>query len=102
MGDCSANPFLSRRLIHDRRKHIECASRPDLGCIVQGTLFCENRRNSLWSRVKTPAWLKKLTPIHYLLCSIVIVPYFYALWRLMDDLRYRISGPNNTDSSAAV
>ncbi|KAI0198895.1 hypothetical protein F4808DRAFT_462284 [Astrocystis sublimbata] len=51
VGFCRCNV---RRLMRRRRKHLECESRPGLGCLIFGTTACAHRR-SLAQRCRT--WL---------------------------------------------
>lgn|SRR5687767_9850079 len=60
-----------RKLIRERRKHIECESRPDLGCLVLGTVFCTRRPNR-WQRWRHK--LKSKVVIEAWLLSLVVVP----------------------------
>ncbi|CAI4214879.1 unnamed protein product [Parascedosporium putredinis] len=47
-----ANNRLCRLLMKRRREHIECESRPDLGCLIYGTKVCVHRRSvaQRWAR----------------------------------------------------
>jgi hypothetical protein len=50
---CASDSCLSlhRLLMQRRREHIECESRPGLGCLIYGTRICAHRRK-LTTRVK--------------------------------------------------
>ncbi|KAK0391432.1 hypothetical protein NLU13_0933 [Sarocladium strictum] len=77
-GFCSGNVS---RLIRQRREHLECESRRDLGCIVFETAIC-TRRPSSWQR-----WRHKLRTkvvLELWLLSLVVVPLVCAWAWIME------------------
>ncbi|KAH7353564.1 hypothetical protein B0T11DRAFT_287043 [Plectosphaerella cucumerina] len=78
-----------RRLMHRRRHHIECESRPGLGCLVYGTDICARRRAALASRRWWYSLLKRgdaewnptavLSSILVLVLALVILPMSWAI-----------------------
>ncbi|KAL2208487.1 hypothetical protein CC79DRAFT_575757 [Sarocladium strictum] len=64
-----------KEIIRQRRLHIECETRPDIGCVVQETPFCHHRstfwqrcKNKLWQKIGIELWLFPLVLIP-LICS---------------------------------
>jgi len=62
-----------------RREHIECESRPELGCLVYGTRVCAHRRKP---SQKIKRWLRsKLTvELWWILLAVVIPLVLSWLW----------------------
>ncbi|UZP45698.1 hypothetical protein NXS19_013510 [Fusarium pseudograminearum] len=67
-------PLLMRR----RREHVECESRPGLGCLVYGTKTCSHR--SLMSR-KLPRWMQVKLTIEVWWIVLALVPIIFCwIW----------------------
>lgn len=71
-----ANKRLYRLLMRRRREHIECESRPDLGCLIYGTKVCVHRRSAAqrWARrlrtiLTTELWWLLVAAIPLLCCG---------------------------------
>ena len=74
-------------LMQRRREHVECESRPGLGCLVYGTSVCTHRRdlNTIWkrwarSRVTIELWWVLLATIPCLFGWLWIAEFFD--WKL--------------------
>lgn len=69
---------LSRLLMQRRREHVECESRPGLGCLVYGTSICAHRRK-LKERCKR--WLRSRLTIEVWWLLLVLAPVILGwLW----------------------
>ncbi len=65
-----------------RREHIECESRPGLGCLVYGTRECAHRRMA-WQRLKR--WLRSKLTIELWWVLLALVPLAMS-WLWMAEL----------------
>ena len=62
----------TRLLMERRREHIECESRPGLGCLIYGTSACPQRRK-IGSRVKRWMRMRLTFEMWWLLLALVPV-----------------------------
>lgn len=66
-----------RLLMQRRREHVECESRPGLGCLIYGTRECEHARR-LGTRLKRwirmPSWGARAKVVAALLVVLVVIP----------------------------
>lgn len=71
-----------RLLMQRRREHIECETRPGLGCLVYGTEKCKHRRQlkERWKR-----WMRAQFTIELWWILLALVPLFFA-WGWMAEL----------------
>ncbi|KAF4976996.1 hypothetical protein FZEAL_6416 [Fusarium zealandicum] len=69
-------------LMQRRREHIECESRPGLGCLVYGTDTCSHR--SRFSK-RLPRWLKVKLTVEVWWVILAIVPIL-SCWMWMAEL----------------
>ncbi len=66
-----------------RREHVECESRPGLGCLVYGTSICTHRRKPL-QRVEK--WLRSSLTIELWWVLLAMVPLVLS-WLWMAEFR---------------
>ena len=66
-----------------RREHIECEARPDLGCIVYGTLVCPHQPTTAAARWRR--WVRRKLTIELWLLPLVLVPLMIC-WVWMAEL----------------
>ncbi|KAI0158586.1 hypothetical protein BJ166DRAFT_592820 [Pestalotiopsis sp. NC0098] len=73
-----------RLLMQRRREHMECESRPGLGCLVFGTQICVNKpqMRSIWAR-----WLRAQLTIEAWWVLLAIMPVVLAWFYVIDLLR---------------
>lgn len=74
-----------RLLMQRRREHIECESRPGLGCLINGTKTCPHSRQ-LKTRLKR--WMRVRLSIEVwglLLMLVVLGLSWLIMWRLLHD-----------------
>lgn len=68
----------SSLLMRRRREHVECESRPGLGCLVYGTKTCSHR--SLMSR-KLPRWMQIKLTIEVWWIVLALIPILFCwIW----------------------
>src|SRR5262245_15311784 len=65
-----------------RREHLECESRPGLGCLVYGTRTCAHRRNlsTRWKR-----WMRRRLTVELWWVLLALVP-LVCCWLWMSEL----------------
>ncbi|KAI0892746.1 hypothetical protein F4806DRAFT_479055 [Annulohypoxylon nitens] len=67
-----------RLLMQRRREHMECESRPGLGCLVYGTKKCAHQR---LIKVRVKRWLRSRLTIELWWILLALVPIFLGcLW----------------------
>lgn len=67
-----------RLLMQRRREHIECESRPGLGCLVYGTSICIHRKKL---RLDYKRWLRTHVTVELWLILLALVPVLFGmLW----------------------
>lgn len=65
-----------------RREHMECESRPGLGCLVYGTRACSHRSKA--SR-RVPRWLKAKLTVELWWVLLALIPVLCG-WMWMAEL----------------
>lgn len=70
--------MINRLLMQRRREHVECESRPGLGCLVYGTPVCAHRRDwkTSWKR-----WMRRQVTIELWWILLAAIPLLLGwLW----------------------
>ncbi|OTA95358.1 hypothetical protein M434DRAFT_393932 [Hypoxylon sp. CO27-5] len=75
-----------RLLMQRRREHIECESRPGLGCLVYGTKRCAHQRQ-LGARVKR--WLRSRLTVELWWVLMALIPVLCGVFWVTDFTRWQ-------------
>ncbi|KAI0831029.1 hypothetical protein F5Y06DRAFT_281759 [Hypoxylon sp. FL0890] len=76
-----------RLLMQRRREHIECESRPGLGCLVYGTERCAHQRQL---RVRIKRWLCSSLSIELWWVLMALIPILFGFLWVMDFTRWQV------------
>ncbi|KAI1373990.1 hypothetical protein F4677DRAFT_427842 [Hypoxylon crocopeplum] len=78
-----------RLLMQRRREHIECESRPGLGCLVYGTKKCAHRRQL---KVRIKQWLRSRLTIELWWVPMALVPIVFGCLWITELTRWQAKG----------
>ncbi|KAI1410357.1 hypothetical protein F5Y13DRAFT_168266 [Hypoxylon sp. FL1857] len=75
-----------RLLMQRRREHVECESRPGLGCLVYGTERCAHQRQL---RVRIKRWLRSRLTIELWWVLMTLIPVLFGFLWVTDLTRWQ-------------